>query len=169
MTPSEKPPYWRLSSFYFFYFAFIGAYNSYFGLYLKSLEFSALFIGVMISMMQVMRIFAPYLWGALADRWGRRTPLIRMSVGMGLLCFIPFFFLRDFPPMLAVIAVLVGLVTVGTARTRRSSRISTHGREPGRKCLRLNEARWLDCWCLLLTLRPSDEAALVDMSQSSSR
>lgn len=106
MTPSEKPPYWRLSSFYFFYFAFIGAYNSYFGLYLKSLGFSALFIGVMISMMQVMRIFAPYLWGALADRWGRRTPLIRMSVSMGLLCFIPFFFLRDFPPMLAVIAVL---------------------------------------------------------------
>ena len=44
MTQAEKPPYWRLSSFYFFYFAFIGAYNSYFGLYLKSLEFSALIL-----------------------------------------------------------------------------------------------------------------------------
>lgn len=106
MAPSEKPPYWRLSSFYFFYFAFIGAYNSYFGLYLKSLEFSALMIGVVISMMQIMRIFAPYLWGALADRWGRRTPLICMSVTMGLLCFVPLFFLDRFVPILAMIAVL---------------------------------------------------------------
>jgi PPP family 3-phenylpropionic acid transporter len=106
VTPSEKPPYWRLSSFYFFYFAFIGAYNSYFGLYLKSLGFSALMIGVVISMMQIMRIFAPYLWGSLADHWGRRTPLIRMSVMMGLLCFIPLFFIERFTPLLAVIAVL---------------------------------------------------------------
>ena len=106
MASTEKPPYWRLSSFYFFYFAFIGAYNSYFGLYLKSLEFSALMIGVVISMMQIMRIFAPYLWGSLADRWGRRTPLIRMSVTMGLLCFIPLFLIHQFTPMLAVIAVL---------------------------------------------------------------
>lgn len=106
MTPSEKPPYWRLSSFYFFYFAFIGAYNSYFGLYLKSLGFSALMIGVVISMMQIMRIFAPYLWGSLADHWGRRTPLIRMSVTMGLLCFIPLFFIERFTPLLAMIAVL---------------------------------------------------------------
>ncbi|HWU84544.1 MAG TPA: MFS transporter [Rhodocyclaceae bacterium] len=106
MMQAEKPPYWRLSSFYFFYFAFIGAYNSYFGLYLKSLEFSALMIGVVISMMQIMRIFAPYLWGSLADRWGRRTPLIRMSVTMGLLCFIPLFFIERFTPLLAVIAVL---------------------------------------------------------------
>ena len=104
--PTEKPPYWRLSSFYFFYFAFIGAYNSYFGLYLQSLEFSALMIGVVISMMQIMRIFAPYLWGSLADRWGRRTPLIRLSVTMGVLCFIPLFFIERFTPMLAVIAVL---------------------------------------------------------------
>lgn len=106
MTQTEKPPYWRLSSFYFFYFAFIGAYNSYFGLYLQSLEFSALMIGVVISMMQIMRIFAPYLWGSLADRWGRRTPLIRLSVTMGLLCFIPLFFIDRFTSMLAVIAVL---------------------------------------------------------------
>lgn len=106
MLHSEKPPYWRLSSFYFFYFAFIGAYNSYFGLYLKSLEFSALLIGVLVAMMQVMRIFAPYLWGALADRMGRRTPLIRMAVALGLLCFIPLFWLREFPFMLAAIAAM---------------------------------------------------------------
>ena len=103
---AEKPPYWRLSSFYFFYFAFIGAYNSYFGLYLKSLGLSAMSIGMLVSMMQVMRLFAPYVWGSLADRWGRRIPLIRMSVFMGLLCFVPLFFVTDFVAMLVVIAVL---------------------------------------------------------------
>lgn len=106
MMQIQKPPYWRFSSFYFCYFAFVGAYNSYFGLYLKSLGFAALQIGVVISMMQVMRIFAPYLWGALADRRGKRTPLIRLSVGMGLLLFLPLFQLHQFTPMLALIAVL---------------------------------------------------------------
>ncbi|HTH94115.1 MAG TPA: major facilitator superfamily domain-containing protein 6 [Rhodocyclaceae bacterium] len=110
MEQDQEPPrlwvYGRLSSFYFCYFAFVGAYNSYFGLYLKSLGFAALQIGVVISMMQVMRIFAPYLWGALADRRGRRTPLIRMSVGMGLLLFVPLFWLHAFAPMLVLIAVL---------------------------------------------------------------
>lgn len=106
VSASVKPPYWRLSSFYFFYFAFIGAYNSYFGLYLTTLEFSALAIGITVSMMQVMRLFAPYLWGALADRLGARAPLIRMSVGVGLLCFLPLFGVHQFMPMLLVIGVM---------------------------------------------------------------
>lgn len=114
MQLADKPPrlwgcfgaYGRLSAFYFCYFAFIGAYNSYFSLYLKSLGFAALQIGVVISMMQVMRIFAPYLWGALADRRGKRTPLIRMSVGMGLLLFVPLFWVHGFTQLLALIVVL---------------------------------------------------------------
>ena len=39
-------PYWRLSGYYFFYFAFIGAFSPYFGLYLQSLNFSAWDIGL---------------------------------------------------------------------------------------------------------------------------
>jgi MFS family permease len=65
-------PYWRLSGYYFFYFAFIGAFSPYFGLYLQSLSFSAWDIGLLMSQMQLMRLFGPYLWGWLADRFGRR-------------------------------------------------------------------------------------------------
>src|SRR5262245_44801715 len=57
--------------------------------------------------------------------------------------------------------------SVGGARTRRSSRISKHGRKLGRKRPRLNEAGFRDCWCFLATLRRSDEVGLRGMSQSS--
>lgn len=61
----HRIPYWRLSGFYFFYFAFIGVFLPYFGLYLQSLSFSALDISILMSQMQLMRLFGPYLWG----RW----------------------------------------------------------------------------------------------------
>ena len=63
----HRIPYWRLSGFYFFYFAFIGVFLPYFGLYLQTLSFSAWDISVLMSQMQLMRLFGPYLWGTLAD------------------------------------------------------------------------------------------------------
>ena len=56
-------PYWRLSGFYFFYFAFVGAMSPFWGLYLQSLAFNAFQIGVLMSLLQVMRMFAPNIWG----------------------------------------------------------------------------------------------------------
>ena len=50
-------PYWRLSGFYFFHFAFIGAFAPYWSLYLKSLSFGAFQIGVLMSLLHVTRIF----------------------------------------------------------------------------------------------------------------
>ncbi len=55
--------YWRLSAAYFFYCTFVGAFAPYFGLYLKSLAFSAFQIGVLMSLYQVARIFMPNAWG----------------------------------------------------------------------------------------------------------
>nr|MBP8163156.1 MFS transporter [Propionivibrio sp.] len=70
-------PYWRLSAYYFFYFAFLGVFSPYFGLYLQSRSFSAWDIGLLMSQMQLMRLFGPYVWGALADRLGKRLFVIR--------------------------------------------------------------------------------------------
>lgn len=72
-------PYWRLSGFYFFYFAFVGAMAPFWGLYLQSLHFSALQIGILMSLFQVMRIFAPNVWGWWADRAGRRVQIVRFT------------------------------------------------------------------------------------------
>lgn len=89
-------PYWRLSAYYFFYFAFIGAFSPYFTLYLKSLAFSAWDIGVLMSLMQVMRLLAPNLWGWLADRLGTKTPIVRGAALMSMVGFSCFFFTDSF-------------------------------------------------------------------------
>ena len=99
-------PYWRLSGYYFFYFAFIGAFSPYFGLYLQSLSFSAWDIGLLMSQMQLMRLFGPNLWGWLADRFGRRMAIIRLAAFIGLAGFSAFFWLDKLTGMLLAMAVL---------------------------------------------------------------
>jgi len=99
-------PYWRLSGYYFFYFAFIGAFSPYFGLYLQALGFSAWDIGLLMSQMQLMRLFAPYLWGALAERLDRRLAVVRLAGVLSLLGCTPFFVVRSFEAMLVTMALL---------------------------------------------------------------
>ena len=99
-------PYWRLSAYYFFYFAFLGAFSPYFGLYLRSLSFSAWDIGLLMSQMMLMRLFGPYLWGALADRFGQRLPIIRLTSLLALIAFSVFFFIASFEAFLVAMAVL---------------------------------------------------------------
>ena len=85
-------PYWQLSGFYFFYFAFVGAMSPYWSLYLKSLEFSAFQIGVLMSLLQVMRIFAPNLWGWLADHLGKRVLIVQVAAAASLASYVGVFF-----------------------------------------------------------------------------
>ena len=99
-------PYRRLSAYYFFYFAFIGAFSPYFTLYLKSLQFSAWDIGVLMSLMQVMRLLAPTLWGWLADRLGAKTPIVRGAALMSIAGFSCFFFTQSFAGFFFGMAVL---------------------------------------------------------------
>ncbi|MDR2837652.1 MAG: MFS transporter [Azonexus sp.] len=99
-------PYWRLSGYYFFYFAFIGAFSPYFGLYLESLHFSAWDIGLLMSQMQLMRLFGPNLWGWLADRYGQRARIIRLSGVVAIAGFSAFFWLDRLPGMLLAMAVM---------------------------------------------------------------
>lgn len=99
-------PYWRLSGYYLFYFAFIGAFSPYFGLYLQSLNFSAWDIGLLMSQMQLMRLFGPNLWGWLADHFGQRMLIIRLAAAISLLGFCAFFWFDKLPSMLLAMAVL---------------------------------------------------------------
>lgn len=99
-------PYWRLSGYYFFYFAFIGAFSPYFALYLQSLNFSAWDIGLLMSQMQLMRLFGPNLWGWLSDHFGHRVAIVRLAGLVSLAGFSAFFWLDRLPGMLAAMAVL---------------------------------------------------------------
>lgn len=102
----HRLPYWRLSGYYFFHFAFIGAFSPYFGLYLQSLSFSAWDIGLLMSQMQLMRLFGPYLWSALADRLSRRLPIVRLAGVVSLLGFTAFFFAQRFESFLVAMALM---------------------------------------------------------------
>lgn len=80
MPESPAPqslPYWRLSSFYFFYFAVVGALTPYWGLYLKSLGYSSQDVGVIGAIILATRIVAPNFWGWVADKTQQRLSIIR--------------------------------------------------------------------------------------------
>ena len=99
-------PYWRLSGFYFFYFAFVGVMSPYWGLYLKSLEFSALQIGVLMSLLAVMRIFAPNVWGWMADHTGRRVLIVQVAAAASLVAFAGVFFGSGFMWLFVVMGLM---------------------------------------------------------------
>ena len=99
-------PFWRLSAYYFFYFAFIGAFAPYFTLYLQSLSFAAADIAVLMSLMQVMRIVAPNLWGLIADRAGRRVAIVRLSALASLIGFSGFFVTDSFGGIFVAMALM---------------------------------------------------------------
>jgi MFS transporter, PPP family, 3-phenylpropionic acid transporter len=102
----QRFPYWRLSSFYFTYYLFVGAFVPYWGLYLKSVNFSAVEIGILLSLFQVSRIFSPSFWGWLADRSNRRVVWIKLTALLGLLGYIGVFFGTSFIWLFFVMAAL---------------------------------------------------------------
>lgn len=112
MTPPFKAPdmnvipYWRLSGFYFAYFAFVGAFTPFWSLYLKSLTFSAFQIAVLMSLFQVARIFSPSLWGWLADHLGRRVPIIQWLAGLSVLSYVGVFLGNSFWWLFVVMLLL---------------------------------------------------------------
>ena len=80
-------PYWRLSGFYLFYFALLGATAPYLALYLDYLGFSSARIGELLAIPMLMRCISPNLWGWLGDRSGRRLAIVRFGAFCTLLSF----------------------------------------------------------------------------------
>lgn len=81
----------NLSAFYFFYFAYLGAFAPFFALYLTSVGMNAVEIGVLMALPQLTRIVAPHLWGWLADHSGRRIAIVQASGAAGTLAFLGVF------------------------------------------------------------------------------
>lgn len=92
----HKPPYWRLSGFYFFYFASLGALIPYWGLYLNSLGFDAAAIGGLMAIIMATKIVSPNIWGWIADHTGRRMAIVRFGSLAAAVCFVGIFFSAQF-------------------------------------------------------------------------
>jgi len=122
--------YWRLSGFYFFYFAFIGAFMPYWSLYLKFLGFTALQIGILMSLLQVVRIFSPTAWGWLADRSGKRILVIQCAATLSLAAYCGVFFGTHFWWLFTVMA-LVGVFWSGPLPLVEATTLALLGKNSG--------------------------------------
>ncbi|WP_200259333.1 MFS transporter [Halorhodospira neutriphila] len=86
-APAPSLPYWRLSGFYFFFFAVLGALMPYWGPYLRHEGFSSAEIGQLLAILHATKIVAPNVWGAVADRLDRRMAVVRVACAVALVGF----------------------------------------------------------------------------------
>ena len=98
MHKRQQPvvPYWRLSGFYLFYFASLGALIPYWSLYLKDLDFSARDIGTLMAIVMATKIISPNVWGWIADHTGKSMFIVRIGCLLATLCFAGVFFGNHF-------------------------------------------------------------------------
>ena len=83
----DAVPYWRLSGFYFFYFASLGAILPFWSLYLQSIEFDAKAIGQLTSILVMTKIIAPNIWGWISDHHGKGLFMIKLGSFLSVLTF----------------------------------------------------------------------------------
>jgi PPP family 3-phenylpropionic acid transporter len=69
----------RLGAYYFAYFSYAGALVPYFALWLAAQGYDAKQIALVLAMPQVARIFAPAVWGWIADRTGWQRGIVIFS------------------------------------------------------------------------------------------
>lgn len=89
-------PYWRLSGFYFFYFALLGALVPYWGLLLQAQGFDAVAIGELMAILMATKVVAPNIWGWLGDHLGHRMRIVRAASLVSVFTFAGMYWARDF-------------------------------------------------------------------------
>lgn len=92
--------------FFFAYYGYIGVFSPYASLYFSDRGMTAAQIGVLMSLMQVMRIFGPNLWGWVADHTQQRVAVLRMTALGAVVAFSGIFFGRTFAHFLVVMLTL---------------------------------------------------------------
>lgn len=95
-------PYWRLSGFYFFYFASLGALIFYWSVYLESLGLSRQASGELIAILSATKIVSPLIWGWIADRTGHRMTIVRSGAFAAVLTFAGVFWVTSYWPLALV-------------------------------------------------------------------
>ena len=98
-------PYWRLSGFYLFYFALLGATAPYLALYLDYLGFSSARIGELLAIPMLMRCLSPNLWGWLGDRSGKRLAIVRFGAFCTLISFVLILFGKSYVWLALIMAL----------------------------------------------------------------
>ncbi len=90
----------------FAYYAHAGTFATYGSLYFAERGMTVAQIGVLMSLVQVMRIVGPNLWGWVADRGGARVMVLRLTALAALLSFSGIAAGHSFPVFVAGMALL---------------------------------------------------------------
>lgn len=96
MSSHARIPHIPLASFYFFYFAVLGGFMPYWGLYLQQLSFSPEAIGQLMAILMATRIVAPNFWGYVADRTGKRLQMVQLATFLLMFFWLGVFFTDHF-------------------------------------------------------------------------
>jgi PPP family 3-phenylpropionic acid transporter len=92
--------------FFFAYYGYVGVFSPYASLYFADKGMTAAQIGVLMSLMQVMRIFGPNLWGWVADHSQRRVAVLRLTAMAALIAFCGIFFGNTFAHFFIVMVAI---------------------------------------------------------------
>lgn len=115
----------RLSAFYFAFFAYGGAYVAYFPLYLAGRGLSPLETAVVLALAPLARTFAPPAWGWFADHTGAHRAIVVFSCAVTALTF-------ALLPFTEHVALLIGLMSLASAGALPIVEAITMGSQPGR-------------------------------------
>ena len=100
--------------FLFCYYAHAGTWSTYATLFFADKGMTVAQIGVLMSMIQVLRIVGPNVWGYVADHYDRRVLVLRVAGFAALAGFSGFFFGSSFAHFMLAMVVL-NLFTSGQA------------------------------------------------------
>jgi len=117
----------RLSAFYFTFFAYGGAYVAYFPLYLASRGLSPVEIAWVLALPPLARIFAPPAWGWLADRAGAHRAIVAFSCAVTGLSF----GLLPFTEHIAVLIALMSVLSAGALPIVEAITLGSLAGQPG--------------------------------------
>ncbi|MCL1887005.1 MAG: MFS transporter [Betaproteobacteria bacterium] len=96
--------------FFFCYYSFVGVFPTYVPLFFAHRGISAIEVGVLMSLMQAMRIIGPNLWGWVADVTQKRSQVLQFTAIFALITFLSLFFGETFFQF-ALIMIAINLFT----------------------------------------------------------
>ena len=118
----------RLSAFYFAYFAYTGAYVAYLPLYLADRQLSAMHIASVLALAPLARTFAPPAWGWLADASGAHRAIVVFSCAVSAASFA----VLPFTERLALVIGVMSLLSAGALPLVEAITLRQLGSEPGK-------------------------------------
>ena len=118
----------RLSAFYFAFFAHAGAYVAYFPLYLASRGLTPAEIAWVLALPPLARTFAPPAWGWLADASGAHRAIVVFSCAAIAVAF----GLMPFTAQIALLIALMSLLSAGALPIVEAITLGSFAGQPGR-------------------------------------